>query len=310
MSPHRTRTLGCFRVAVNHYHLATAFRKLAAEDQLPQCAASFFRDKGYEHRADAVCAEYDDAPERLVRGIRKLRDLGDVGGSRHHAKRVARVYYGVAPGNQRPGFRLCERDEEVPSVYSWQLAHAPSDEDAVASNAERCEHEIVFKVDDVADGAILDCTMYGARRLDVWVDHGVHAVHRTHRVLAGRPLAAACTVHGRVVGIVAHARDLQDVGIGRIDDLACDHVDFVVSGEGHEGIGRGDAGLFEDVNAVAVGLNHRAVKRIACMAHFFGVIVDEHDFVALQHKHLGQLHAGEPGAYYEYSHGGFVRRIL
>ena len=46
------------------------------------------------------------------------------------------------------------------------------------------------------------------------------------------------------------------------------------------------------------------------MAHFFGVIVDEHDFVALQHKHLGQLHAGEPGAYYEYSHGGFVRRIL
>ena len=71
-----------------------------------------------------------------------------------------------------------------------------------------------------------------------------------------------------------------------------------------------DAGLFEDVNAVAVGLNHRAVKRIACMAHFFGVIVDEHDFVALQHKHLGQLHAGEPGAYYEYSHGGFVRRIL
>ena len=44
------------------------------------------------------------------------------------------------------------------------------------------------------------------------------------------------------------------------------------------------------------------VERIACMAHFLGVIVNEHDFVALLHKHLCQLHAGESGAYYEYGH--------
>ena len=90
--------------------------------------------------------------------------------------------------------------------------------------------------------------------------------------------------------------------MNRIDKLACNHVDLVVAGECHKRTGRGDADPLKNVNVIAVCFEHRAVQCIACIAHFPGVVVNEHDLVALQHKHLGQLHSGEAGAYYEYRH--------
>ena len=149
---------------------------------------------------------------------------------------------------------------------------------------------------------MLDHAADGVRRLDVRIHHVVDAEERTPPLGERRRVLARHGGRARVVGVVAHAGDLQDLRIDGVDEGARDHVDLVVLRQRHQGVRGGDAGLLQHGEAVAVRLDDRAVQLVAGLADPFRIPVDEHDVAAFRHERPRQLASREARANYKYLH--------
>ena len=109
----------------------------------------------------------------------------------------------------------------------------------------------------------------------VGMDHVIDAVQRSVLSAERIRMALFCSRRIDVVRIVAHPRDLYDVGINRIDKRTGYHIHFVVFRNAYERVGFRDARFFERFQIVAVGEHHRTVELIRNVTHVVFIVVDD-----------------------------------
>ena len=196
-------------------------------------------------------------------GTAEREQFGNVFFCDDHADAVAGIEKRIAARKRGFAVFFDVRDEErLIDERTDGLQFLPR---KLASFCDRHARQLVRIVSEnlhIAHRAVFDRLNDRFAGFHVGMDHIIDSVQRPMLSAERIRVALFCGRRVDVVRVVAHARDLYDIGIYRVDERTGYHIHFVVFRNAYERVRFRDTRFFERFQVVAVGEHHRTIELI------------------------------------------------